>query len=168
MFNVIQNPDLSSLVHCFKAPDLSIVFGDVSEQNVNDNYTLNNLEEFFTLPQDHSSYIFYVDKSKTEDLFNELTDDSLIDAITEAGENGLVCVYYGQEKDLVILLETHQGLASKEHLEKNKYFGHDFYYIEHFFATCEMFSGEDETLLKLLNHNEELFEFFCNIDIYKD
>lgn len=47
MFHEIQNPKLDSLVHCFKVPDLSMAFGDVSDDNINDVFSLFDLEEFF-------------------------------------------------------------------------------------------------------------------------
>jgi hypothetical protein len=168
MFHEIQNPKLDSLVHCFKVPDLATVFGDVSNDNVNDVFSLFDLEELFSRPQDHGAFIFYVDKDKTEDLFNELVEQDFIESITEAGENGLVAVYHGEKKDLVILLETNAGVTSKAYLSQHNGFGHKFYYFEEFFVTIEMFSGEDNSFLVGLGNNVELFEFFCKLDVYKD
>lgn len=164
----IQNPDLDSLVHCLKAPDISIVFGDVSDGNINDVYSHSDLEEFFSRPQDHGAFIFYVDKDKTEDLYNALADDRLMATVSEAGENGLVCVYHGQHKDLVILLETNMGLNSKEYLEQHNSFGHLFHYFKEFYITIEMFKAEDKTFLDNLGGDIELFEVFCTLDIYND
>lgn len=168
MFHEIQNPKLDSLVHCFKVPDLAMVFGDVSDDNVNDVFSLFDLEDLFSRPQDHGAFIFYVDKDKTEDLFNELVEDEFIEAVAEAGENGLVAVYYGEKKDLVILLETNTGVTSHAYLSQHNSFGQTFYYIEEFFVTLEMFNGQDNSFLDRLQGNQELFELFRKLDIYND
>lgn len=168
MFHEIKNPKLDSLVHCFKVPDLSMVFGDVSDDNINDVFNLFALEDFFSRPQDHGAFIFYVDKDKTEDLFNELTEQTFIETIAEAGENGLVAVYHGETKDLVILLETNSGVTSKAYLSQNNGFGHTFYYIEKFFVTLEMLNGQDTSFIERLDGNQELFELFCKLDVYSD
>lgn len=168
MFHEIQNPRLDSLVHCFKVPDLSIVFGDVSDDNINDVFSEFSLEELFSQPQDHGAFIFYVDKDDTENLFNELSDKTFTNSVAEAGEEGLVCVYHGEQMDIVILLETNKGEASKKFLEANNGFGHKFHYFEEFFVTIEMFSGEDNSFLVGLENDVELFEFFCKLDVYKD
>lgn len=168
MFHEIQNPKLDSLVHCFKVPDLAMVFGDVSDDNVNDVFSLFDLEDLFSRPQDHGAFIFYVDKDKTEDLFNELVEDEFIEAVAEAGENGLVAAYYGETKDLVILLETNTGVTSHAYLSQHNSFGQTFYYIEEFFVTLEMFNGQDNSFLDRLQGNQELFELFRKLDIYND
>lgn len=168
MFHEIQNPKLDSLVHCFKVPDLAMVFGDVSDDNANDVFSLFDLEDLFSRPQDHGAFIFYVDKDKTEDLFNELVEDEFIEAVAEAGENGLVAVYYGEKKDLVILLETNTGVTSHAYLSQHNSFGQTFYYIEEFFVTLEMFNGQDNSFLDRLQGNQELFELFRKLDIYND
>lgn len=168
MFHEIQNPKLDSLVHCFKVPDLAMVFGDVSDDNVNDVFSLFDLEDLFSRPQDHGAFIFYVDKDKTEDLFNELVEDEFIEAVAESGENGLVAVYYGEKKDLVILLETNTGVTSQAYLFQHNSFGQTFYYIEEFFVTLEMFNGQDNSFLDRLQGNQELFELFRTLDIYND
>lgn len=92
MNHEIQNPSLDSLVHCLKAPDISIAFGNISDDSINDVYSEFDLEDFFSRPQDHGAFIFYVEKDKTEDLYNSLADDQLMEPIAEAGENGLVCL----------------------------------------------------------------------------
>lgn len=168
MNHEIQNPNLYSLVHCLKAPDISIAFGNVSDDSINDVYSEFDLEEFFSRPQDHGAFIFHVNKDKTEDLYNALADDQLIADVTEMGENGLVCVYHGQDKDLVILLETNMGLTSKQYLEQHNAFGHSFHYFKEFYITIEMFSGEDKSFLDNLGGDVELFEVFRNLDIYND
>jgi hypothetical protein len=168
MFHEIQNPKLDSLVHCFKVPDLSMAFGDVSDDNVNDVFSLFDLEELFSRPQDHGAFIFYVDKDKTEDLFNKLTEQGFIESVAEAGEEGLVCVYNGEQRNILILLETNKGETSNKFLEANNGFGHRFHYFEEFFVTIEMFSGEDNRFLVGLENDVELFEFFCKLDVYKD
>lgn len=168
MIHEIQNPKLDSLVHCFKVPDLSMAFGDVSDDNMNDVFSLFDLEELFSRPQDHGAFIFYVDKDKTEDLFNDLTDEDFIEAVAEAGENGLVAVYHGETKDLVILLETNAGVTSHAYLSQYNGFGHHFYYIEEFFVTLEMFNGQDTSFLERLDGNQELFELFRKLDVYND
>lgn len=168
MFHEIQNPKLDSLVHCFKVPDLAIVFGDVSADNVNDVLSLFDLEDLFSRPQDHGAFIFYVDKDKTEDLFNELVDQDFIESVAEAGENGLVAIYHGVTKDLVILLETNTGVTSQAYLSQYNGFGQTFYYIEEFFVTLEMFNGQDNSFLNKLEGNQELFELFRKLDVYND
>lgn len=168
MFHESQNPKLDSLVHCFKVPDLAMVFGDVSDDNVNDVFSLFDLEDLFSRPQDHGAFIFYVDKDKTEDLFNELVEDEFIEAMAESGENGLIAVYYGEKKDLVILLETNTGVTSQAYLSQNNSFGQTFYYIEEFFVTLEMFNGQDNSFLERLDGNQELFELFRKLDVYND
>jgi hypothetical protein len=164
----IQNPNLDSLVHCLKAPDISIAFGDVSDGNINDVYSEFDLTELFSRPQDHGAFIFHVNKDKTEDLYNALADDQLMADVAEMGENGLVCVYHGQHKDLVILLETNMGLNAKAYLEKHSAFGHSFYYFKEFYITIEMFNGEDKSFLDNLGGDVELFQVFRNLDINND
>lgn len=168
MNHEIQNPSLDSLVHCLKAPDISIAFGNISDDSINDVYSEFDLEDFFSRPQDHGAFIFYVEKDKTEDLYNSLADDQLMEPIAEAGENGLVCVYHGQHKDLVILLETNMGLNSKEYLEQHNAFGQSFHYFKEFYITIEMFNGEDKSFLNNLGSDVELFNVFCNLDVNND
>lgn len=168
MFYEIKNPKLDSLVHCFKVPDLSVVFGDVSDDNVNDIFSAFYLEELFSQPQDHGAFIFYVEKDDTENLFNALLDEGFTHSVAEAGEEGLVCVYHGDQKDIVILLETNKGEVSKKFLEDNNGFCHKFHYFEEFFVTIEMFNGKDNRFLVGLENDVELFEFFCKLDVYKD
>ena len=168
MNNEIQNPNLDSLVHCLKSPDISIAFGNISDDSINDVFSNFDLEEFFSRPQDHGAFIFYVDKDKTEDLYNSLADDQVMDSITEAGENGLVCVYHGQDKDLVILLETNMGLNAKEYLEQYNAFGHSFHYFKEFYITIEMFNGEDKSFLDNLGGDIELFDVFRKLDVDND
>jgi len=168
MNHEIQNPRLGSLVHCLKAPDISIAFGNISDDSINNVYSKFDLDDFFSRPQDHGAFIFYVDKNKTEDLYNELADEQLMEIIAEAGENGFVCVYHGQDKDLVILLETNMGLNSKAYLEQHNAFGQSFHYFKHFYITSEMVSGEDGSFLTNLDGDVELFDVFRNLDINKD
>lgn len=168
MFHEIQNPKLDSLVHCFKIPDLAFAFGDVSADNINDVFDIYNLEDLFSRPQDHGAFIFFVDKDNTENLFNALVNQDFIESVAEAGENGLVAIYYGETKDLIILLETNTGVTSTGYLTQHSGFGHTFYYIEEFFVTLEMFNGQDNTFLERLEGNQELFDFFRKVDIYND
>lgn len=168
MNHEIQNPNLDSLVHCLKAPDISIAFGNISDDSINDVYSEFYLEELFSQPQDHGAFIFYVEKSQTEDLFNELSDNALFQSVADAGENGLVCVYHGELKDIVILLETNKGEVSKNYLKENNNFGHNYHYFEEFFVTIEMFNGQDNSFLVGLGNDVELFDFFCKLDVYND
>lgn len=170
MLYEIQNPKLDSLVHCFKVPDLSMAFGDVSDDNINDVFSLFDLEELFSRPQDHGAFIFYVSKDDTENLFNHLTDGAFMESVAEAGENGLVAVYHGEEKDLVILLETNTGVTSGKYLDfmHKQGYVYNYYYIEEFFVTLEMFNGQDTSFLERLDGNQELFEFFRKLDVYND
>lgn len=99
-----------------------------------------------------------------------MTDGAFMESVAEAGENGLVAVYHGEEKDLVILLETNTGVTSGKYLDFMNKKGdvYNYYYIEEFFVTLEMFNGQDTSFLERLDGNQELFELFRKLDVYND
>ena len=166
MFHEIKNPDLDSLVHCFNVPDSSIVFGHVGKDNRNGVYSAERLEELFSEPEDHSAFIFYVDKDKTDDLFNKLTNKKFTKSFSNNMQQGLVAIYHGETKDVVILLETEKGEISREYLTNHNNFGHKSYYFKYFYSTDGSFNGQDNDFLEALEGNQEILEFFRKIDVH--
>lgn len=164
MAEMLKNLKIENVIGLLKKPDISIAFGNVSEDNSLDITTIEQLDKFLEESYDHDAELALVDKSLTDDIVTILTNQEYVDALDECCDTAFVVVYHLGEKDLIIWMET-SGFMTGCELKGEHDELDGFVQVPHFYPTKDLLNDKDSNFYHYIGKHPDILAALKEISI---
>jgi hypothetical protein len=139
MLEVIKNALITSYSGMLKIPDMSLVIGDLSN-NEFDIVTLEELSTVFEEDNGQDLMLGLFDHAVATDVFKLFTSETYLNALEGSGDLVFVGCYHLGDKDLIIWSEI--NASGQDLLSEQFEVLHDFIYISSFSVNKSMLDDE--------------------------